>query len=120
MALDVASLLGHLIPLGHDFLPSPGAGNTPTTITSTTYTVGASDFYIRVDTTSNAIALTLPAASTRYAFYLKDVGGNLETNNCTLTRAGSENIEDLAANKALTTNYGGWFIWSDGTDVWMN
>ena len=119
-APDFATIIGHRVPINHDFVSLPTSGVTPAVITATTYTVGSTDTFIRVDTTSNAIALTLPAASTRYAFYLKDVGGNLETNNCTLTRAGSENIEDLAANKALTTNYGGWFIWSDGTDVWMN
>lgn len=119
-APDFATIIGHRVPINHDFLGLPTAASTPSIVTASTYTVGASDVYVRVDTTSNAIALTLPAASTRYAFFLKDVGGVLETNNLTLTRAGSEKIENLSSNKILSTNYGGWLIWSDGTDVWIN
>lgn len=117
---DVATIIGHLVPINHDFIKLPTSGAVVATITSATYTITTANVFIRVDTTSNAITLTLPDPATRHAFFLKDVGGILETNNVTMDRFGSEAFEDLLNDKILTTNYGGWFIWSDGTDWWMN
>ena len=119
MPLDVAAILGHLIPLGHDFFPSPTAATTPAIITSSPYTITSNDIYIRVDTTSVPITLNIPNPALRAFFYVKDVGGLFETNNCTLARFSSEAIEDLTANKILQTNFGGWLIWSDGTNYWI-
>ena len=86
------------------------------TITGT-YTVDASgnDYLIYIDSAS-AFNLTLPAPTLGRVLVVKDISGALETNNCTLVRHGSENIEGLAASRVLNTNWGNYTISSDGTN----
>ena len=66
-----------------------------------------------------ARAITMPAASAGAWFRVKDSTGDCNTNNFTLTRAGSESIEGIAANKVLQTNWGSWTVVSDGTDWFL-
>lgn len=108
------TLVGSDIP---HFLDS---SQIPSTITATTYTVAAADVFIRVDTTSNAITITLPDPTTsRRWIQFKDVTGNLSTNNLTVARFSSEKIDNVAASKVFATNYGSWTFQSDGTNWWL-
>lgn len=74
---------------------------------------------LQLDTTSNAIALTLPVAKKGFWVRLKDIKGLLSTNKVTLTRLGSEKIEGLAANYDLEADFGSWLLYSDGTDWFL-
>ena len=69
--------------------------------------------------TSAARAVTLPAAAANISFRIKDVSGLCNTKNITITRAGSENIEGVGANRVLSADFGSWFFVCDGTDWWM-
>ncbi len=105
------------------------AGST----TGTNTLVGANKFTTRslaadltIDTTTTdmiilvstaaARAITLPAPVNGRVIIIKDKTGQAETNNITLIRNGSEQIEGVAASRILSTNWGVWTITTDGTD----
>ena len=66
-----------------------------------------------------ARAITLPTAVLGLQFWVKDSTGDCGTNNFTITRAGSESIEGVAANKTLQTDWGSWHFICDGTNWFM-
>ena len=66
--------------------------------------------------TSAARSLTLPSPSAGAYIVVKDAIGSAQTNNITIVRAGSEEIETVAASFVLDTNLGSWTFVSDGTD----
>lgn len=70
-------------------------------------------------TTSSARTITLPAAANNAYFKVKDVTGTAGTNNITIARAASEQIEGVAASKILQTNWGAWTFVSNGTNWFM-
>lgn len=84
------------------------------------YTILTTDQFILCDTSTGPIQLNLPdpTIAKRY-FYVLDVGGQAESNNITLHRFAAENIENLASDKPLQTNYGGWLILDDLVNFWM-
>jgi len=100
-----------------------GGGSIPAanqvTVTAATYTITASNFLVLVDTTSNAITLTLPNPTGYATIYIKDKAGNLATNNLTVARFGSEKIEGLAASKVFQSAWGAWTFQSNGTDWFL-
>jgi len=63
--------------------------------------------------------ITLPAAAANLEFWVKDSTGDCNTNNFTIVRAGSEEIEGIAANKTLQTDWGSWHFICDGTNWFM-
>jgi hypothetical protein len=73
------------------------------------------DHIFRVSTAA-ARSLTLPAPVQGRWFFVQDCTGSAATNNITLVRNAGEKIQGVAANFALNTNFGGWFVWTDGTD----
>lgn len=78
-----------------------------------------SNSYNFVDT-SSARSLALPnPATTLYPIVIKDKSGTSQTNNITITRFGSEEIEGTAASKIFQSNFGSWTLISDGTNWWM-
>ena len=105
-------------------LTSAGGTSAPTwsspvgvftvTAVSSNITLAAYNTYL-VDT-SSARSLQLPAPSAGLVFYIKDKTGQANTNNITLVRNASEQIEGVAASKVLQTNWGSWMIVSDGTN----
>jgi hypothetical protein len=66
-----------------------------------------------------AITVTLPTPTCGRDLWLKDISGNSQTNNVTLTPSASENIEGLASGRILMTNYGAWHVVSDCTNWWF-
>lgn len=70
-------------------------------------------------TTSNttAVTITLPSPTTGRRVTVKDVGGNAASHNVTVARAGgSGNIDGVAADKVISTNYGSVNLISNGID----
>jgi hypothetical protein len=73
---------------------------------------------VLVDTTSTAFTVTLPIASLitpGSTIIIKDIGGNLSTNNLTISKNVSQTINKLNANKVVSANYGTWIFTSYGT-----
>lgn len=74
--------------------------------------------YVLVDT-SSARTLTLPAPAHGRCVTIKDAAGLAQTNNITLNRNGSEQIEGIAAARTLGTNWGSWTFIANGTNWFM-
>lgn len=87
-----------------------GVGSSPFTVTS-------SHYYLAVDTSSIAITLDLPQASTvtDQIYIIKDRNGNANTNNITIDPNGSETI-DGASTYVININYGRVTIYSNGSN----
>jgi len=86
--------------------------------TSTTAT--ANDKIIGADTSDGVITITLPtAASVRSGFVLtiKDIGNNASTNNITIARAGSDQIDGLSPI-VINISYGSVSLISGGASQW--
>jgi hypothetical protein len=89
-------------------------------IKTANYTLAVTDNVVRVNSSGGVFNLTLPTSPpTGWHFRVKDVNGSCGTLAVTLVRAGSEKIENVAANFALAANYGSWHFWFDGTDYWL-
>ncbi len=70
------------------------------------------------NTTSAAIAITLPPNKANSKFIVKDIGGNALLNNITIIRNASETIEGIGATLTLQANYGDWAFVSDASFNW--
>ena len=86
-------------------------------------TILAADSYVFINTsTAAARVITLPAASGvtagRY-FIIKDKTGSGNTNNITITPAGSDTIDGVASSTAITSAYGSTTLVSDGVSGWL-
>jgi hypothetical protein len=68
---------------------------------------------------SAGITITLPTPTNGRTIVIKDISGTAQTNNITVARHATENIEGLAASKVLYTNFGSWTFCADGTNWWM-
>lgn len=82
---------------------------------TTSFVAAYNTVYI-IDTTSGAMAITLPAPTSGSSFIVKDKGGSLTTNAATFTRPGAQKIDNVTANKVYTVDYGAVTVYSDGTD----
>ena len=69
--------------------------------------------------TSSAIELTLPVPVSGIKIIIKDSAGTASTNNITVVRNASEEIEGLAASLILRANWGAWTLVSDGVDWFL-
>jgi hypothetical protein len=88
------------------------------TTTATTAIIGKEDIFNLGDTTSNAISYTLPDvdnARIDKEYIIKDIGGNADTNNITITPSDSSTI-DGQASYVINTAYGKIRFLSDGTN----
>jgi len=99
-----------------------GITHNRTAITAATYTILVTDYYLGVDSTSNQVALTLPAAATAGAgktYIMKDETGAASSNDITITGDGSETIDGagtLTVNQpyvsiGLYTDGSNWFVY---------
>lgn len=76
--------------------------------------------YLKMDTSGGAHGVTLPAANAvanGRVYFIKDSTGNSETNNITVTRAGSDTI-DGQTTAVLKKAFGSWMFVSDGISTW--
>lgn len=80
-----------------------------------TLVAGDSNKVYLVDTSATR-TFNLPAPAAGLNFYIKDKTGQCATNNITVVRNGSEQIEGIAASKTFQTNWGSWRVLSDGTN----
>lgn len=90
-------------------------------ISSASYTVDTTtkDLVLLVDSSGTTVDITLPTAEyDARMIIIKDVGGAAATNNITLVRPGSENIEGLAADYVITQNFASVTLVSDSNGDW--
>jgi len=111
----------HLLTVAGASHLSGGVVHKRTAITND-YNVALTDYYLGVDTTSNTVDLTLPAASTAtegQTYVVKDEGGNAATNVITILRSASDTIDGTTsveigsayAALSLYTDGSNWFIY---------
>lgn len=82
---------------------------TAVTFASSPYSVVLADTVLYIDTSGGAVTINLQAAATRVGVPLsiKDISGNANANNVTLTPNGAETIDGLAT-LAINSDFGGW------------
>lgn len=98
---------------------SGGLYQTVRTITANlTIDTTTTDYYILCNH-SGAINVTLPPPVAGRVLVIKDISGAANTNNITLVRNGTEQIEGIAASRLLQTNFGSWTLTTDGTNWWI-
>ena len=66
--------------------------------------------------TSAARTLNLPTPALGAFILVRDITGTSFTYNITLHRSSGEKIDGTASDKTLNSNYGQWWLVSDGTD----
>lgn len=115
-ALNAGSIYAQISQL-LGFLNTASSGIRSLTGTAATLHGSGRDATL-VITPSAAFTLTLPNPNTcsGWQTLLIDKTGVFGTNAVTLTRAGSEKINNLTSNYALNIDYGRWWLVSDGTD----
>lgn len=106
--------------------PSTGAAAQPSfrallpmdvwTVTPVTSNINAVSGQIYLVDTSSARNIVAPAPAEGSAFYIKDKTGQANANNIQFSHFGAENIEGSSSNKIFQTNWGSWFIVSDGAN----
>ena len=82
------------------------------------YTILLSDYYLGVDTTSNSVTLTVPAAATAQigqTFVVKDEGANTAANPITVARSSGDTI-DGDASVQIDTPYGAISLYTNGSN----
>jgi len=89
------------------------------------YTISATaDFFVGVNTSSGAVTITLPDAGTAVKgkmYVIKDIGGKAGAagKNITISPAGSDAIDGIAASRLLNTNHAAVNLISDGSDWFL-
>lgn len=71
-----------------------------------------------VTTASLAVTMNLPTPAQNAWFIFKDISNNAASNNITLHRNGSEQIDGSSADKVLRRSAGTWIVMCDGTNWW--
>lgn len=106
-------------------VPSPaaiGALAVPTVVplSADTELTGSNPRIVLVDTTSEDIAITLPAASTctGQTFVLKKSAPSAATFGCQFTAASGETIDGAGSTSLITVQYGTVRVISDGSVWW--
>lgn len=90
-----------------------------TVVTPGAYPYTALNSTIILVDTSAARSIQLPAPSANFTVTIKDAVGSANTNNITVLRNGSEQIEGVAASRVLSANWGSWTFVSNGTNWFM-
>jgi len=77
---------------------------------------------ILIDNSSFASDFTFPNPTKMAgkSFTIKDVTGYLDVNQLGCIPFGAENIEGVNGNYYLSSNYGSWTFYCDGTNYWVN
>ena len=85
-------------------------------IDSSSDTLNDKDFYVGVDY-GGSVSIDIPASEKGRTLIIKDESGSANTNNITLSSAGSETI-DGSSNYIIDTDYGVVRLINDGNDNW--
>jgi len=113
-----AAVLGSTLAVSGSTTLASGLTLSRTAVTAATYTILVTDFYLGVDTSSNTVTLTLPAAATAgvgKTYVVKDEGGQAGVNQITIDGDGSETI-DGDATFPITSPYGAANLYTDGSN----
>ena len=93
-----------------------------TTVSTTTYTATTSDEIIGVDTSSNAVTITLPdsLSSGTLRYEIKDIGFNSRSNPITIQASGSDGIRttSLVSSFTLSADGGAVVLINTATREW--
>ena len=112
---NVLTVAGGLPSWAAPVVPNP----TVTSVAGTLNLVAGDSNKIFLISTAAARTVNLPAPASGLIFRFKDSTGQANTNNITLVRNASEQIEGIAASKILQTNWGSWTLVSDGTNWFL-
>ena len=97
-----------------------GTVDWQTTIKTTTFTAANGEGYF-VNTTSGAVTVNLPAGSVGAIVSIKDYAQTFQTNNCTISANGSENIEGITQDLLLDTKgIAVTLVYGDATKGWQS
>lgn len=115
-ALD-AAINTHLGVLSNGVSTFTPSGGSPTL----NVTQANNGSQIQVNTTNNvgSIQLPNPAAFKNCSFSIQDIAGTFGTNALTLKQFASETIHGLAGSLVLSSPYGDWVVFCDGTNYWL-
>jgi len=121
---DGGLTLDDLVDLGTYSIPTPQkwqeVRTTLVLIGDSPYTVKSSDFTLRLRTSGGAISVQLPDPKNGYSILAFDETGDAGSNNITFKRFGSEKIRGLAADLVVSAGFGVWYLFTDGTDVYVS
>lgn len=81
--------------------PSPV---TVTNVTTPTYTALATDYFLCVDTATNAVTITLPTGILGTVYIVKDCSGDADTNSITIGGTGGQLVDGSSAT--INSPYG--------------
>lgn len=106
------------ITVNSNLLLTQGLQVLPKTVTAPFYSVTATDFFLLLDTTSNAITITLPTANEPRVLHFKDKRGTCDIQQVFIRpRNFSEKI-DGAEQYVLNSRYASLVLYCDGDDNW--
>jgi hypothetical protein len=91
--------------------PSPV---TVTDVTTPTYTALSTDYMLCVDTSTNAVTITLPTGILGTVYMVKDCSGDADTNNITIVGTGGQLVDGSSAT--INSPYGSIQLIFNGTD----
>jgi hypothetical protein len=85
-----------------------------TDVTTPTYTALATDYFLCVDTVTNAVTITLPTGILGTVYMVKDCSGNADTNNITIQGTGGQLVDGSVAT--INVPYGSIQLIFNGTE----
>lgn len=85
---------------------------------STNTSAAANTTYL-VDVSGGAVSITLPSPAANTYVVIKDSEGASETNNLTVARSGSEEIDGVAGNLVINSNFRSVVLVSDGSNWFL-
>jgi hypothetical protein len=97
-------------------ISSTGGGGGATVVTPASYPHSAANNTIILVNTSAPRTINLPAPSASANITIKDATGQAATNNITIARSGSEQIEGVGANYLIQGDWASIRLVSDGTN----
>lgn len=84
-------------------------------VSTTPQTIVSGGIYL-VDSSIGAVQLNLPAPTSTTWFIVKDAAGQARTNNITIHRNASEQIDGVSSDFIIAANNAAWFFVSNGTN----
>lgn len=88
---------------------------TPVLSISTNTALAANSIYL-VDTSGGPVTVTLPAPASSARVVIKDSTGSSNSNNITISPNAAEEIDGIAGNRIVDSNWDATVLVSDGTD----